>query len=96
MPLVLIGPLYTPVRVNGMVEFRDESGRRVTLDPCRIVKVWYNVWGGFYIRYNASEGEVDGLRSLIINALHPDGLVELGRVPAVGGGFRIGCQEPSP
>jgi hypothetical protein len=91
MPLVLIGPLYTPVRVGGLVEFRNDAGGTVTLDPCRIVKVWYNVWGGFYIRYNASEGEVEGLRRLIINILHPDGLVELRRVPAVGGGFRIGC-----
>jgi hypothetical protein len=88
---LLIGPLYTPERVGGLVRLRDDAGNPVTLDPCRIIKVWYSTYGGFYIRYNANQSEAEALRRLTVGILLPDGLVELSRLPAIGGGFKVGC-----
>jgi len=34
-----------------------------------------------------------GLRRLVVSVLYPDGLIELSSLPAIGGGFRIGCCE---
>jgi hypothetical protein len=88
---LLIGPLFTPERVGGLVRLRDDGGNPVTLDPCRIVKVWYNIHGGFYIKYRADPSEAEALRGLVVSILLPDGLVELGRLPAIGGAFKINC-----
>jgi len=89
---LLIGPLYTPERVGGLVRLRDDGGRQVVLDPCRIVKVWYIIHSGFYIKYRANPSEVEALRGLTVSVLYPDGLVELGRLPAIGGAFKIDCE----
>jgi len=88
---LLIGPLYTPERVGSLVRLRDDGGNPVTLDPCRIVKVWYNIHGGFYVKYRANPSEAGALRRLVVSILLPDGLVELGRLPAIGGAFKVGC-----
>ena len=88
---LLIGPLYMPERVGGLVRLRDDGGNPVTLDPCRVVKVWYSIHSGFYIKYRANPSEVNALRRLTVSLLLPDGLIELSRLPAIGGGFRIGC-----
>jgi len=89
---LLIGPLYTPERVGGLVRLKDDCGRQVVLDPCRVVKVWYSTYGGFYIKYRANPSEVDALKRLTVSILLPDGLVELGRLPAIGGAFKINCE----
>jgi len=88
---LLIGPLCTPERVGSLVRLRDDGGNPVILGPCRIVKVWYNIHGGFYIKYRANPSEVEALRRLTVSILLPDGLVELGRLPAIGGAFKVGC-----
>jgi len=88
---LLIGPLYTPTRVGDMVRLRDDGGNTVTLDPCRIVKVWYNIHGGFYIKYHANPSEAEALRRLTVSILLPHGLVELGRLHEIGGAFQVGC-----
>jgi len=88
---LLIGPLYTPTRIGNLVRFRDDGGRQVVLDPCRVVKVWYSIHSGFYIKYRANSSEVEALRGITVSILLPDGLVELGRLPAIGGAFKVGC-----
>ena len=88
---LLIGPLYTPERVGGLVRLKDDCGRQVVLDPCRVVKVWYSIHSGFYIKYRANPSEAEALRRLTVSILLPDGLIELGRLPAIGGAFKVGC-----
>ena len=88
---LLIGPLYTPTRIGDLVRLSGDDGRQVVLDPCRVVKVWYSIHSGFYIKYRANPSEVEALRGFTVSLLLPDGLIELSRLPAIGGGFRIGC-----